>query len=146
MSERPVVPEGFTTLNITEPFSTRVGPIYGRRDGDMLRLGFVVDASHLNIEGVAHGGMLSTMADQVIGMNIALANNQGNDVLTLHLSVDFIGPAYLGDWVEGIATLSKVSGRVRFGSCELWVQDRLVLKASAIFAARVKRNKVLAKD
>ena len=55
MSERPVVPEGFTTLNITEPFSTRVGPIYGRRDGDMLRLGFVVDASHLNIEGVAHG-------------------------------------------------------------------------------------------
>jgi acyl-coenzyme A thioesterase PaaI-like protein len=58
----------------------------------------------------------------------------------MHLSVDFISPAVLGDWVEATATLSKVSGRVRFGNCELKVGERLVLKASAIFAARATQR------
>jgi len=95
----------------------------------------------LNIERVVHGGMLSTVADQAIGVNVAHANNQSNDVLTIHLSVDFISPAVLDDWVEASVTLSKISGRVRFGNCELRVGDRLVLKASAIFTARVHKGK-----
>ncbi|MEN9588396.1 MAG: hypothetical protein RLZZ481_182, partial [Pseudomonadota bacterium] len=120
---------------MVEPFTTMIGPIYSKPDGaHLFRLGFRVAQEHLNIERVVHGGMLSTVADQAIGVNVAHANNQTNDVLTMHLSVDFISPAVLGDWVEASVSLSKVSGRVRFGNCELRVGDRLVLKASAIFA------------
>ena len=131
------IPEGFDPIFLTEPFTTRIGPIYTKADDlDQFKLGFLVDESHLNIERVVHGGMLSTIADQAIGINVAHANRQSNDVLTMHLSVDFISPAFLGEWVEATTTLSKLSGRVRFGNCELKVGDRLVLKASAIFAAR----------
>ena len=127
---------------MVEPFTTMIGPIYSKPDGARLfRLGFRVAQEHLNIERVVHGGMLSTVADQAIGVNVAHANNQTNDVLTMHLSVDFISPAVLGDWVEASVSLSKVSGRVRFGNCELHVGDRLVLKASAIFAARVHKGR-----
>jgi acyl-coenzyme A thioesterase PaaI-like protein len=84
--------------------------------------------------------MLSTVADQAIGINVAHANSQSNDVLTIHLSVDFISPAVLGDWIEATATLSKINGRIRFGNCELKVGERLVLKASAIFAARATQR------
>jgi uncharacterized protein (TIGR00369 family) len=140
MSEDARIPDGFSSIFMVEPFTTRIGPIYSKDDGDQYLLGFLVDASHLNIERVVHGGMLSAVADQAIGINVAHANGQHNDVLTIHLSVDFISPAYLGDWVQTVTTLSKVNGRIRFGNCELRVQDRLVLKASAIFAARVSQR------
>ncbi|MEI7568801.1 MAG: PaaI family thioesterase [Alcaligenaceae bacterium] len=142
MTSLTVIPDGFTPIFMVEPFTTLVGPIYSKPDGaDMFRLGFRVVEAHLNIERVVHGGMLSTVADQAIGVNVAHANNQSNDVLTIHLSVDFISPAVLDDWVEASVTLSKISGRVRFGNCELRVGDRLVLKASAIFTARVHKGK-----
>ena len=142
MTSLTVIPDGFTPIFMVEPFTTLVGPIYSKPDGaDMFRLGFRVVEAHLNIERVVHGGMLSTVADQAIGVNVAHAINQSNDVLTIHLSVDFISPAVLDDWVEASVTLSKISGRVRFGNCELRVGDRLVLKASAIFTARVHKGK-----
>ena len=142
MTSVTVVPDGFTPIFMVEPFTTLIGPIYSKPDGaDMFRLGFRVAEAHLNIERVVHGGMLSTVADQAIGINVAHANNQSNDVLTIHLSVDFISPAVLDDWVEASVTLSKISGRVRFGNCELRVGERLVLKASAIFTARVHKGK-----
>ena len=136
------IPEGFSPIFMVEPFTTLIGPIYSKPDGvKMFRLGFLVAEAHLNIEKVVHGGMLSTLADQAIGINVAHANSQTNDVLTIHLSVDYISPAVLGEWVEASVTLSKISGRVRFGNCELRVGERLVLKASAIFAARPHREK-----
>lgn len=142
MTSLAAIPDGFTPIFMVEPFTTLIGPIYSKPDGaDMFRLGFRVVEAHLNIERVVHGGMLSTVADQAIGVNVAHANNQSNDVLTIHLSVDFISPAVLDDWVEASVTLSKISGRVRFGNCELRVGDRLVLKASAIFTVRVHKVK-----
>ena len=136
------IPDGFTPIFMVEPFTTLIGPIYAKPDSqNLFKLGFLVAESHLNIERVVHGGMLSTLADQAIGTNVAHANDQTNDVLTIHLSVDYISPARLGDWVEASVTLSKISGRVRFGNCELRVGERLVLKASAIFTARTHREK-----
>lgn len=138
--ETSPIPDGFEPIFMVEPFTTRIGPIYSKKDGPLIQLGFLVDASHLNIERVVHGGMLSTIADQAIGINVAHANGQHNDVLTIHLSVDFISPAILGDWVETTTILSKVDGRIRFGNCELRVRDRLILKASSIFTARVSKR------
>ena len=140
MSEDARIPDGFSPIFMVEPFTTRIGPIYSKKEDHQFLLGFLVDASHLNIERVVHGGMLSSLADQAIGVNVAHANGQHNDVLTIHLSVDFISPAHLGDWVQTTTTLSKVNGRIRFGNCELRVQERLVLKASAIFAARTSQR------
>ena len=141
MSEAVEVPEGYVPIIMVEAFTSRIGPIFSRQTGDNIQIGFRVDKSHLNIEEVVHGGMLATIADQVIGINIAHGAGSGNDVLTMHLSVDYIGPAYLGDWVEASATLTKRNGRIRFGQCELRVGDRLVLTGSAIFAARPTKRK-----
>ena len=137
MTQAVEVPEGYVPIIMVEAFTSRIGPIYSRQTGENIQIGFRVEKSHLNIEKVVHGGMLATIADQVIGINIAHGAGPGHDVLTMHLSVDYIGPAYLGDWVEATATLTKRGGRIRFGNCELRVGDRLVLTGSAIFAARV---------
>lgn len=140
MSEAVEVPEGYVPIIMVEPFTTRIGPLFSRQTGDNIQIGFRVEASHLNIEKVVHGGMLATVADQAIGINIAHGSGSEYDVLTMHLSVDYIGPAYLGDWVEATARLTKQGGKIRFGNCEVRAGDRLLLTASAIFAARRTRR------
>ena len=135
MTDSVNVPCGFGPIIIEEPFTARIGPLYTKEDETGYRVGFLADSSHLNIEGVVHGGMLATVADQAIGINVARSSGERADVLTVHLSIDYIGPAYEGDWVEATTTLSKKDGRIRFGNCELRVGDRLVLKASAVFTA-----------
>lgn len=141
MSAALNIPEGYIPIVMVEAFTTRIGPIYSRQTGDTIQLGFRVEESHLNIEQVVHGGMLATIADQAIGINIAHGTGSEFDVLTMHLSVDYIGPAFLGEWVEASAKLTKEAGRVRFGNCELRVGDRLLLTGSAIFAARPTKRK-----
>ena len=141
MSQPVEVPEGNVPIIMVEAFTSRIGPIYSRQTGENIQIGFRVEKSHLNIEKVVHGGMLATIADQVIGINIAHGTGSEYDVLTMHLSVDYIGPAYLGDWVEATAKLTKQGGKIRFGNCELRVEDRLVLTGSAIFVARQTKRK-----
>jgi acyl-coenzyme A thioesterase PaaI-like protein len=46
-------------------FGELVGPIW--RHGDA-RFGFVVEQKHLNFADIVHGGMLTTLADQAMGM------------------------------------------------------------------------------
>jgi acyl-coenzyme A thioesterase PaaI-like protein len=56
-------------------FGALVGPIW--RNGDA-RFGFVVEAKHLNFADIVHGGMLTTLADQAMGMTALRAT--GNAV------------------------------------------------------------------
>ena len=129
MSQAVEVPDGYVPIIMVEAFTSRIGPLYSRQTGENIQIGFRVEKSHLNIEEVVHGGMLATVADQAIGINIAHGTGSEYDVLTMHLSV------------EATAKLTKQGGKIRFGNCELRVEDRLVLTGSAIFVARQTKRK-----
>ena len=59
----------------------------------------------------------------------------GADALvTVSLTTDFTGPANIGDWLEGRATVRRQGRRISFGDCVFHVGERLVLTASGIFA------------
>ena len=58
----------------------------------------------------------------------------GADALvTVSLTTDFTGPANIGDWLEGRATVRRQGRRISFGDCVFHVGERLVLTASGIF-------------
>lgn len=138
MADQPI-PEGFEPIFMVEAFTTLIGPLYSKQDPDhpqLFRLGFRATEAHLNREGVIHGGMLATVADQSIGINMAYGSGQLNDVLTVSLSIEYISGARVGDWVESRPVVHKANGRMRFGGCQLYAGDRLLLTASAVFVAR----------
>lgn len=133
------IPEGFEPIFMVENFTTLIGPLYSKPDPEhpnLFRLGFRATEAHLNREGVIHGSMLATVADQAIGINMACGSGQLNDVLTVSLSIEYISGALVGDWVESRPVVHKANGRTRFGGCQLYAGDRLLLTASAVFVAR----------
>jgi uncharacterized protein (TIGR00369 family) len=134
MTEPHPIPEGYALSPPDAGFLTLIGPLYVKRraDGRFL-LAMRAGKEHQNRYGVMHGGMLATLADVAIGMNLARAGKGVETQLTLNLSIDFIDAAHTGDWIEAHVNLTKIGGRVCFGDCDLRVGERVVTRAHATF-------------
>jgi acyl-coenzyme A thioesterase PaaI-like protein len=130
------IPEGFKRLEAGGPYFRQIGPVYTRRsvDGKTAILALRVAAGHLNIQGIAHGGMLTTFADAALGINLALARGRRGGQVTVSLTADFLSGAREGDWLEGHVVINRMGQRLAYASCDLKVGDRHVLRSSAVFA------------
>jgi uncharacterized protein (TIGR00369 family) len=133
---KPVeVPDGFELLQRgSSQFLTSLGPLYAKKEGSGVVIALRIDDKHLNTRGVAHGGMLVTLADSALGIAIASSRSPPHPMVTVNLSADFADVARAGDWVEARVDVQKIGRRLAFASCHLWVGEKRILRASGIFA------------
>jgi len=135
VSEAADIPQGFKKLQRgSSPFLSSLGPLYAKGDGSAVVIGLRIEERHLNTRGVAHGGMLVTLADSALGIVIAMLRSPPQPMVTVNLSADFADVARAGDWVEARVEVQKMGRRLAFASCHLWVGERRILRASGIFA------------
>jgi uncharacterized protein (TIGR00369 family) len=113
-------------------FIAHVGPLWRRRDGDGVSLGFHVEDKHLNRRGVVQGGMLATLADRAMGLASRLSND-GMPQTTIQLELHYLDAAQLGEFVEARCRVSKRSRYVIFMGADVLAGDRLVATARGIW-------------
>ena len=136
MSEAEDIPQGFKALQRgSSRFLSMLGPLYAKDEGNGVVIGLRIDERHLNTRGVAHGGMLVTLADSALGIVIAMSRTPAHPMATVNLTADFADVARAGDWVEARVDVQKMGKRLAFANCHLWVGERRILRASGIFAA-----------
>ena len=130
------IPQGFEELQrANSRFLSSLGPLYAKSEVSALVIGLRVEERHLNTRGVAHGGMLVTLADSALGIVIAMSRTPPHPMVTVNLTADFADVARQGDWVEARVDVQKMGKRLAFATCHLWVGDRRILRASGVFAA-----------
>ena len=106
------IPPGFHALRMTGAFIEQVGPLYLKRDGDELWVGFRVEERHTNPMRICHGGMLASFADMLLPLSIHRKSEVGMRFLpTVSLQIDYLAPAPLGAWVEGNAQVLREGAR-----------------------------------
>lgn len=128
------IPGGFIELPFRSGFVGVNGPLYAKRDGGILRLGFRVEERHCNPMGIAHGGMLVTFADMQLPFGSRLQAGLPDTFLpTVNLSVDFLAPAKLGAWVEGETQVLRKTKNLVFSQCTVTADGEPILRASGIF-------------
>lgn len=133
-TETTSIPEGFERLERGGPFFTLLGPVYGKPIAkDQIIVGLRLETKHMNGRGVAHGGMLVTLADSALGMAILNANG-GKPCATVNLSTDFMAAARVGDWLEAYVEIQRMGSRLVFATCNLQVGERRILRANAVFS------------
>jgi uncharacterized protein (TIGR00369 family) len=136
------VPDGFEPVLRGSPFVQLIGPIFHKKTDDGRHIvGVRIEERHTNIKGIAHGGMLVTLADSALGIAIALENSDRTAMVTVNLSTDFVEAAYPGDWVEAHVDLQRIGGRLAFANCYLKVAEKRILRASGVFAAASSSKK-----
>ena len=93
------VPEGFQPFPKDQGFTDHIGPLYWRIDDGVGVMGFVVSDIHMNPAGICHGGVMMTLMDMAVGMNVQLAAENEIFSPTIQMSFDFLKPAYKDEWL-----------------------------------------------
>jgi len=131
-------PAGWNPVgDIGGPFILHNGPIfhYGQTlpPEEPVRYGFRVEERHCNMRMVCHGGMLASFLDLCLarGATSSLAIRIGAP--TMNLSVDYLNPARLGDWVESRVTVLRRTRQTAFVQALLLSGAHLLARGSAIY-------------
>lgn len=127
------VPEGFQPLKRVAPFLEMIGPIYVKSVENSRIIAIRVAEKHLNMRGIVHGGMLITLADSALGINLSYSREPPRPMVTVNLSTDFLEPAMLGDWVEAHVRIQRSGMHLAFANCMLQVGKKSILRASGVF-------------
>ncbi|NND68850.1 MAG: PaaI family thioesterase [Halioglobus sp.] len=109
------VPEGFEELPAGLGFTDCLKPCYRYATDTEIRFGLVVLQQHANMLGIAHGGVLMTLADIVCGNCVNMARGVPAGSPTINLSMDYVSAARQGQWIE--ARVDEVNLKRRFGFC-----------------------------
>ena len=135
MGEATEIPEGFKALpRHNSPFLSSVGPLFVKGEGSGAVIAMRIEHKHTNTRGVAHGGMLMTLADSALGIVLRMSQPNPSPMVTVSLTADFADAARVGDWVEVRVDVQKIGKRLAFANCQLWVGEKRILRASGIFA------------
>jgi len=131
----PGIPDGFRRIDAGGPYFRQMGPVYIKPcdDGTAI-VALRITERHFNIQGVAHGGMLTTLADSALGINLSLARGRRAAQVTVSFTADFLSSAREGDWLEAHVIVTRIGKRLAYANCDLKVGDRHVLRSSAVFA------------
>ena len=101
------------------------------RDGDRIRARHVFDARHVGAPGIAHGGALATVLDDLFGFVLYVV---GDLAVTRHLEVGYRAPVLLGVPYLLEAGLDRREGRKLFISARgVDETGALVVEAKAVF-------------
>jgi acyl-coenzyme A thioesterase PaaI-like protein len=128
----PAPPEGYVRAEGRGVFSTHNGPYFVRPgDGPLVEQAFFALDRHANGMGLVHGGMLSAFMDGVLAG--AARRGAARRGVTIHLSIDYLHMARVGEWVMGEARMTRASGDVAFAEGRAYVGERDIVRCSGIF-------------
>lgn len=102
-----------------------------RKDGDDLACEFTPERHHQSWSGITHGGVLSTLLDEVM---LHVVRAQGNEAVTAEMTVRFRSPVPTGTVLEVRARVVSQRRKLVLTEGEIRLPDgRVAVRASASF-------------
>jgi len=132
MSALPEKLAGYRETNLIDPFEQFVGPLYETGTGIARRYALIVDARHVNMRGVIHGGMLMTLADMTLGQAAWDACDHAACV-TLSMQTQFLKGVRQGDLLEVTPELTRRTRSMIFLRGDYHVSGDTVFTASSVW-------------
>ena len=133
------VPAGFERHYRKSPLTDPWEPLYSRKAERAVLLGLMVGEAHCNSRGLAHGGLISALADNAMGLSCGQAMGGDASFVTVSLAVDFLDSARPGQWLQVEPTVIKTGGTLAFAQCLVTADAQPCARANATFRL-VKRS------
>lgn len=129
------VPPGFAPHPRRSPVTEPWEPIYFRTTPDAYILGLRLAKAHTNSRGLVHGGLIAALADNAMGLSCGLKTNRDEvqGLVTVNLSVDYLGSATVGQWLQIETTFVKSGGSISFAQCFVTADGEPCARANATF-------------
>lgn len=128
------VPDGFELARFSPGFLERAGPYWLKSEDGLVVVGLRVDRQHINYVDVAHGGVLSTLADVAMSYQVHASEEPRLNVVTNSLTCNFLSGAKLGDWLEARARIDRIGKRTAYVSGDVRCGEQRLLTMTGVFA------------
>jgi uncharacterized protein (TIGR00369 family) len=128
------IPDGFTRHDRSSPLTEPWEPIYSRATGRAMLIGLRLARPHTNSRGLAHGGLITSLADNAMGLSCGLVLGGGARLLTVSLSVDFVGSAQVGQWLQIDSDVIKTGNRLCFAQALVTADGVPCARANGTFS------------
>lgn len=126
-------PDGFERHYRKSPLTDPWEPLYSRHIDDSLQIGLRIAEAHTNSRGFAHGGLVSALADNAMGLSCGLELEGANGLLTVNLALDFLAVARIGQWLQVEPSVVKRGRSLCFASALVTADGNPCARASATF-------------
>jgi uncharacterized protein (TIGR00369 family) len=125
----------FESIGQAGTFLDHVGGIEESREPDGGTIRLTVRPEHVNPNGTAHGGLILTLLDFTLGVEVERSLGEGlaGHPITIQLSTSMIGTASLGETVLGTARVRSRTKTMSFVDGEISCGERLIATATAVF-------------
>lgn len=130
--------DGYARHTRRSPLTDPWEPLFAREAGDAVQLAVEIREAHCNARGFAHGGLISALADNAMGLSIVrLARGQPGQeqasAVTVTLALDYLDSARTGEWLEVHPSVLKLGRALAFAECRVVCGERLVARGNASF-------------
>ena len=113
------IPAGYSRHFRASPLTDPWEPLYSKAENGAILLALRIRQAHCNSRGFAHGGLISALADNAMGLSLdeTLRRTQGKEsgaLVTVGLALDFLGAAKVGQWLEVTPRVLRAGGSLGF--------------------------------
>jgi uncharacterized protein (TIGR00369 family) len=126
-------PEGFAPHFRKSPVTEPWEPLFSRRVDGTVQIGLTLRHAHCNARGLLHGGVIAALADNAMGLSCAAGLTSVGGLVTVSLSVDYVGAAKLGQWMQIEPRVLKTGKSMAFADALIKADGEVIARASATF-------------
>ena len=135
------IPDGFERHFRQSPLTAPWEPIYSKRTEDAVIIALRLAEPHTNSRGLVHGGLITSLADNAMGLSCgARLEGGGSRLLTVRLSIDFIGSAKVGQWLAVETDVIKLGSNLCFAQCFVTADGARIARANGTFSVVKKKE------
>jgi uncharacterized protein (TIGR00369 family) len=135
------IPEGFAPDPQKSPITDPWEPLYSKRTEKAVVLGLRVAKPHTNQQGLVHGGLIATLADNAMAYSCRqVMGSWASWMATISLTVDFVGPAQIGQWLTVESDVIKTGKTICFAQSLIKADNSVIARANATFRVVAKHQ------
>lgn len=127
------LPAGFAPHFRKSPLTDPWEPLFSKRTDRAVVIGLTADEQHCNSRGFVHGGLISALADNAMGLSCAARHEKVSGLVTISLHLDFVRAATIGQWLEFETTFIKPGKSVDAAQGRVTADGEVCALAGATF-------------
>lgn len=125
--------EGFEPHFRTSPLTAAWEPLYSRCTDEFVIIALEADVQHCNSRGFVHGGLISALSDNAMGLSCKQQHEDISGLVTISLHLDFVRAAQIGQWLEFETTFVNPGRSIDIAQARITADGTVCALAGATF-------------
>ena len=136
------IPEGFAPHFRKSPLTEPWQPLYSKKIETGIVIGLIAEEQHCNSRGFVHGGLISALSDNAMGLSCAEHYDRESlgGLVTINLHVDFTASVKKGDWMECITNTVSAGRNIASAQGQVTANGKTCAMIGATFKILQKRT------